>query len=117
MQSRFKACPDTPNCVSSRAEAGSHHIEPIGYQGSTESARKRLLEVVAEFSNARVLHSENDYLHLVFTTQLFRFQDDVEFEFDDRQKLIHMRSASRTGHYDFGVNRRRLESIRQKFDQ
>jgi len=115
MQSRFSACPDSPNCVSSRAGPGRHYIEPIGYRGTLENARLRLLEVIADFSRVRVLREEHAYLHVVFTSLVFRFEDDVEFEFDDSEKMIHLRSASRTGTSDFGVNRRRMESIREKF--
>ena len=117
MQSRLAACPDTPNCVSSRAGSGKRHIDPIVYDGTLEYARLRLLEAVADFSRARLIREENAYLHVVFTSLLFRFEDDVEFEFDDDEKQIHMRSASRTGYSDFGVNRRRLESIREKFNR
>ena len=115
MQNRFSTCPDTPNCVSSRAGPGGQYIDPIKYGGTLENARLRLLEVIVDFSRARVVREERAYLHLVFTSLVFRFVDDVEFEFDDSEKLIHMKSASRTGTSDFGVNRRRLESIREKF--
>ncbi|MCB1752319.1 MAG: DUF1499 domain-containing protein [Gammaproteobacteria bacterium] len=117
MQSRFSVCPDTPNCVSSRSRPGRNHIDPIDYTGTLESARLRLLEVITDFSRARVVREESAYLHVIFTSLLFRFDDDAEFEFDDDAKLIHLKSASRTGYFDFGVNRRRLETIREKFNQ
>ncbi|HXK55510.1 MAG TPA: DUF1499 domain-containing protein, partial [Gammaproteobacteria bacterium] len=74
-------------------------------------------EVITDFSRARVVREESAYLHVIFTSLLFRFDDDAEFEFDDDAKLIHLKSASRTGYFDFGVNRRRLETIREKFNQ
>lgn len=117
MQGRITTCPDTPNCVSSRAGPGRHYIEPIGYDGTLEYARLRLLEVIADYSRARVEREENAYLHVVFTSPVFRFEDDVEFEFDHSNKRIHLKSASRTGYWDFGANRRRLESIREKFSK
>lgn len=116
MQSRFTTCPDTPNCVFSKSGAGRHYIDPIGYDGTLENARLQLLEVIADFSRARVVGDESAYLHVVFTSLVFRFVDDVEFEFDDNEKVIHLRSASRSGYSDFGVNRRRMESIREKFN-
>ena len=57
------------------------------------------------------------YWHAEFTTQLLRFIDDVEFYFDGSQSLIHVRSASRQGYWDFGVNRRRVETIRSAFEE
>ncbi|MCP5428429.1 MAG: DUF1499 domain-containing protein [Chromatiaceae bacterium] len=115
MQGRITTCPDTPNCVSSRAAPGRHYIEPIDYDGTLEHARLRLLEIIADFSRARVVREEQAYLHVVFTSLVFRFEDDVEFEFDHGEKRIHLKSASRIGYWDFGANRRRLESIREKF--
>jgi uncharacterized protein (DUF1499 family) len=42
--------------------------------------------------------------------------DDVEFWFDAAAKTIHFRSASRSGYYDFGVNRKRMEELRRKLE-
>jgi uncharacterized protein (DUF1499 family) len=55
------------------------------------------------------------YVHANFTSIFFRFVDDVEFCIDDELRIIHVRSSSRAGHFDFGVNRRRIERIRAKF--
>jgi len=65
---------------------------------------------------SRIVISEELYLHAEFTSTFFRFVDDVEFLLDDGKKLIHVRSASRVGYYDFGVNRSRVEEIRTRFD-
>jgi uncharacterized protein (DUF1499 family) len=60
---------------------------------------------------------ERNYIHAEFVSAIFRFVDDVEFLFDDHQKVIQVKSASRVGYYDLGVNRRRIEKIRKQFDQ
>jgi len=65
---------------------------------------------------SRIITASPDYLHAEFRTFL-GFVDDVEFYIDGEQHLIHMRSASRLGYWDFGVNRRRLEAIRVEFDR
>ena len=62
-----------------------------------------------------VVTVQENYIHAEFTSRLFRFVDDVEFCFDDDHKTIHLRSASRTGYSDLGVNRKRIERIRQRF--
>jgi uncharacterized protein (DUF1499 family) len=64
----------------------------------------------------RIVTAEECYLHAEFTSALFRFVDDVEFLLDDGTKTIHVRSASRVGYSDLGVNRRRVEAIRYRFD-
>jgi hypothetical protein len=58
---------------------------------------------------------ESDYIHAEFISAFLHFVDDVEFCFDDENKTIHVRSASRIGYYDLGVNRRRVERIRNSF--
>jgi len=58
-----------------------------------------------------------DYLRVEFRSFLFRFCDDVEFYYDRRSGLVHFRSASRVGHSDLGVNRRRMEQIREQFQR
>jgi uncharacterized protein (DUF1499 family) len=64
----------------------------------------------------RIVEDTGAYLHVECTSAVFRFVDDVEFLFDDGSGTIFMRSASRSGYSDFGVNRRRMEAIRSQFD-
>jgi uncharacterized protein (DUF1499 family) len=107
-------CPNSPNCVSSRASEGPRKMDPIGYKGSVEDARQRVLEIVRSFPRVAVVESSGNYLKVEVRSAIFYFIDDVEFEFDDAPKLVHFRSASRLGYYDFGVNRRRMEAIIRK---
>jgi uncharacterized protein (DUF1499 family) len=108
-------CPDTPNCVSSRAPAGPRRMPPIQYKGSFEDAQKQLLGIVRSLPRVSVVEDGGNYLKVEVRSAFFSFVDDVEFEFDDAEKLIHFRSASRIGYYDFGVNRRRMETIIREF--
>ncbi len=110
-------CPKTPNCVSSLAEDKKHFIEPIHYRGESAEARSQLLEILHSLKRVRVVKSEDNYIHAEFVSAVFRFVDDVEFYFDDTRKVIQTKSASRIGYSDLGVNRRRLEMIRKRFDQ
>jgi uncharacterized protein (DUF1499 family) len=106
--SRFPPTPKSPNCVSSRAEPSDrqHYIRP--FEGTTLA---RVHEVVSQMPRTEVKTHENDYLHVVFTTALFRFRDDVEFEVEG--DTVHVRSASRVGYGDLGANRKRVEAIRR----
>jgi len=114
---KFIPCPDSPNCVCSQYPDQSHRIEPLVYKGSADEARKRLLDVIQGMKRAKVVTDGARYLHVEFTSAVFRFVDDAEFFIDDTQKVIHMRSAARLGHYDFEVNRKRMETIRQMFNK
>lgn len=113
---KFISCPDTPNCVSSQAPDKKHAISPLSYRESAEAAKNRLLAIIQGMKRAKIVSDQGNYLHAEFTSAVFRFVDDVEFFIDDNQKIIHMRSAARLGQYDFGVNRKRLETIRKIFN-
>ena len=106
-------CPSSPNCVSTQAQDPEHSIAPIRYQKSRSEAKEALKEIVRSLPRTRLVEGNETYLHYEFTSLLLRFVDDVEFLFDDETKTIHFRSASRIGHSDFGVNRRRMEEIRK----
>ena len=114
-KSNIRPCPDRPNCVSSRGPEGPRKMDPIPYQGSVEDARRRILQIVSAFPRTTVVENSGNYLKVEVRSAIFSFVDDVEFEFDDAAKVIHFRSASRLGYYDFGVNRRRMEAIIRQF--
>ena len=110
-------CPGTPNCVSSQEKNSQHRIKPIIFEGSLELAKESLHRVINSMRGTRILTQDVIYWHVEFTTQLLRYIDDVEFYFDGTQSLIHLRSASRQGYWDLGVNRRRVETISSKFEE
>ena len=109
-------CPSSPNCVSSvEGTDQAHFVPPLRYQGTAEDAKARLLTILHTMPRTRVVTDEAWYLHAECTSLVFRFVDDVEFWFHEREPIIHVRSASRIGHSDFGVNRKRIEHIRTRF--
>ena len=111
---RLVPCPDSPNCVSSQSGNPEHFIDPIACRGSVEDCRRTLLDVLESMPRAKVVQSKDRYLHVEFTSAVLRFVDDVEFFFDDAAALIQVRSASRLGYSDLGVNRKRVEKIRSE---
>ena len=113
---KLRPCPDAPNCVCSMDSAVAHHVEPLTFFGDPDEAMSRLKAVLADQTRTRLVAEEADYLHAECASLVFRFVDDLEFSMDRLGKRIHVRSASRLGKYDFGVNRRRVEAIRRAFD-
>ena len=114
------ACPNTPNCVNSQANDKAHFIQAILFSGSLEEAQTRLLEVLNEWKQAKIIVTQDNYIRAEFVSKVFRFIDDVEFYFPatlDKEITIHIRSASRVGHSDLGVNRKRIETIRSLVQQ
>ena len=114
---RLMPCPDSPNCVSSFETDPSHYIEPLRYKGSKADARQKLLAILNATKRVKVVTSEETYIHAEFTSLIFRFVDDVEFYLDEKEPVIHVRSASRVGYSDLGANRKRVEEIRRQFIQ
>lgn len=106
---RFAPVPDSPNCVSSRANPTDrlHHVEPL--RGTSLAAVRRAM---GELPRVELVEESGSYLHFVQTSLLFRFKDDVEFEAEG--DVVHVRSASRVGRGDLGVNRRRVEALRAR---
>jgi len=105
-------CPPSPNCVSSQSRDPEHAIAPFSYTASTPRAMADLKKVILGMKRSKIVEEHDSYIHAEFTSAVWRFVDDVEFYFDDTAKLIHVRSASRLGKSDFGVNRKRVEEIR-----
>ena len=112
---RLLPCPDKPNCVCTQDPSERHRIEPIRYDVTQDEAREKLLGIIRRMEQSTLVKAEPDYIHVEFRSAFFEFVDDVEFLFDDAAKLIHFRSAARTGYYDFKVNRNRMEEIRKRF--
>lgn len=100
-------CKRSPNCVSSQANPADreHYIAPL--HGTMDAVRA----AVRARPRARIISNKDDYLYAEFRTRLLRYVDDVEFFFDGR--VIQVRSCSRLGRRDFGVNRRRVEELRR----
>lgn len=109
---RFAPCPSSPNCVSSDATDALHAIEPLRLRGEPGAAWTALVAHLASLERVEIVRKHDDYVYAVFTTRLMRYRDDVEFELDRERGVVRVRSASRVGYGDMGVNRERIESIR-----
>ena len=107
---RLAPCKRTPNCVSSQADPQDreHYIAPIAFRGTMPELR----QAVASMPRSTVVTADRQYLYAEFRTRLMRYVDDVELHYDERAGLVQVRSASRLGRRDFGVNRNRIEELR-----
>ena len=110
---RLDPCPQSPNCVSSLEPEGKHFILPLDYSGPKEAAYQALIDIIAAEPRTRIVTREPDYIRAESKSRVFGFVDEIGFFFPGAEPVIHVRSASRKGYYDFGVNRKRVESIRQ----
>ena len=109
----------TPNSVSSQAAlwpgeaAAAAQVAPLPAPGGRDATMSRLRAVIEAMPGARVVQARDDYLHATFTSRWMRFVDDAEFWHDPVAQAVQLRSASRLGQRDFGVNRARIEAIRR----
>ncbi len=112
---KLHPCPKSPNCVSTQAINENQKMETITYSGSLEDAKTKIISIINSLKRSKIITNENNYIHIEFRTATFRFVDDVEFLFDDKEKVIHFRSRARMGYSDMGVNRKRMEEITKLF--
>ncbi len=108
----LSSCPNSPNCVLSQNADATHSIAPVVYHTNLDTARETLLKVITVVPRTQVIEQTDNYIRTQSESRLMGFIDDMEFYFPQDEKVIHLRSASRMGESDLGVNRRRLEQIR-----
>ena len=112
---RLKPPPASPNAVSSQAQDPGHAIAPLTYAGTRDRAMEALVKIIEAMPRTRIVSRSQDYIYAEYQSALMGFVDDVEFWFEPSTKTIQVRSASRLGYSDFGVNRARIEDIRRRF--
>lgn len=112
----FADCPARPSCVSSKATDEVHRIEPLRYAGDSVAARGRLEQAIKDMPGASIADATPEYVHAVFVTPTMKFHDDLEALLQP-DGVIHVRSISRFGYRDRGVNRARVEELRRRFAQ
>lgn len=119
---RLKPPSKTPNSVSSQADLYPDHpqrdyarIEPLPIQVDAAGSIARLKSVLESMDGVRVVSSGPEYLHAQCTTKLLKYVDDLEFWADASAGVVHVRSASRVGRKDFGVNRARVQAVRARY--
>jgi uncharacterized protein (DUF1499 family) len=108
----IKTCPDSPNCVSTMVSSTKHRMDPWAYSGEKEALMKTVKDKVLSEHRVELKDSGVDYFHFVFTTPFMRFKDDVWMYFDDTNKKVHFKSASRLGYSDMGLNKKRMKRLK-----
>ena len=111
---RLAACKRSPNCVSSQADRADaeHYIAPIAFKGTTAEAMAAAKRAIEAMERATIMREERGFLYAEFRSKLLGFVDDLELLYDEKAGVFHVRSASRLGRRDFGVNRARVEKLR-----
>jgi len=105
-EQKLAPCPNSPNCVSSFDSKAHHSIKPI------EADLEKIEKTLVTLPNANIVERSNNYMRAEFKSRFMGYVDDVEFLYSELENISHVRSASRVGYIDLGVNRRRVEKIR-----
>lgn len=122
-------CPKNRACVSSQEADAERRVEPLRFTSEWRDARMDLISAINTFAGVRIVSSHRNYLRAEFPSKALKNTDgnefyfaarmgvdDLEFYFDQSERVIHMKSASRLGLLDLGENRERVEALRKSFD-
>lgn len=112
-ESGLGGCPQSPNCVSSEATDPRHAIEPFRLKGDAGETWPLIRDHAASMPGWTVVTATGTYMHVACRSRVFRFVDDLELYYHSSTGVVAVRSASRIGYSDFGVNRRRVEALRR----
>lgn len=108
-------CPDRPNCVTSRGGDAAHAVAPFAFDGEASATMTRLAALIEAQEGATIVTRRDDYLHAEFRSRLMGFVDDLELLADPAARVINVRSASRLGYGDLGVNRARVDALHKAY--
>ena len=115
-EGRLRDCPSSPNCVCSDASRDSQRVAAFRLAKAPVAAWRSLREAVEALPRTRVITDTGSYLHAECKSALFGFVDDLELQLR-AEGLVAVRSASRIGHSDLGVNRKRVRAIRGELER
>jgi uncharacterized protein (DUF1499 family) len=117
-ENKLTSCPKTPNCINSFSDPKDevHYKAAIPFKKPIAEAKNILKQKIQDYPRTEIIKEESNYIYAEFTSLLMRYVDDVEFYFDEKSKTLHFRSASRLGSGDFGVNRKRIETLTKDLD-
>ncbi|MEM7261877.1 MAG: DUF1499 domain-containing protein [Planctomycetota bacterium] len=115
VEGRLTPCPSSPNCVNSFDSDAGAQIDPLAFEGDPDRAWTTVERVVLDRPRASIIDRGDGYLRFEIVSAVLRFRDDLELLLDRENRVIHVRSASRVGYSDLGVNRDRVEALREEF--
>lgn len=113
---RLSECPTSPNCVSTQTDQEEKRMDALVFTKDLETTKSLIKEILSERQRTTIETENENYIHAVVESKWIKFKDDVEFYFDQKDEVVHFRSASRVGYSDFGVNKNRMGAISQHYD-
>jgi uncharacterized protein (DUF1499 family) len=108
---KLREIPNKKNAVSTETSFSDKLISPMIFKNNTENTKTALKKALDSYGGIVIKKEENNYIYAVATTPTMKFHDDMEIYFDETNRIIHFRSASRAGYSDMGLNRERYNKI------
>ena len=110
---QLKPCPSKPNCVCSEYPGDrGHYVEPFSMPDANFEDPADMIKIAVTESGGIITAEASGYISAEYSSRIFGFRDDTEFRIDGENGLIHIRSASRLGYSDMGVNEKRVEQVK-----
>lgn len=103
--------------MTTRTQDSNRKIEPFLFNGQIEDFKKIAISTINSMPRSHVVRAENNYIYAEFTSAFMRFVDDFEVYWNPQTKMVDLRSSSRIGYADFGVNQKRAEEFQKLFSQ
>ncbi|GAA0742544.1 DUF1499 domain-containing protein [Clostridium oceanicum] len=110
-EGRLREIPDKDNAVSTETKIENKRIEPLSFKSTLEKTKEAMKKSLSSYGNIKIKEEKRNYIYAVDTTGKMKFHDDIEIYFDEKNKKIQYRSASRSGYSDMGVNKKRYKEI------
>lgn len=118
VEGNLSRCSDKPNCVCSEYKDDSqHYINPLIIPDNNTDDALAILKTIVREMDGKIQNESDRYFSASFSSALFGFVDDLEVRLDSKKHIIHLRSASRVGYSDRGVNKKRIKLIKKRFNQ
>jgi uncharacterized protein (DUF1499 family) len=106
VNSALASCGNLENCINNY----EGQVFDTG-QAPVEKAYAHLIEQIENDPAAKIITQSEHYLHAEYTSKWMGYIDDLELYVNTDDGRLHIRSASRIGKKDFGVNRKRVEYL------
>jgi len=115
-EGKLSACKAAPNCVcSEHKDDKEHYVDPIELYIKNNIENMPIIKNIISGMGGRIESEKDNYLSATFTSDIFKFVDDLEIRMDMSQGVAHVRSRSRVGYADFNANKKRIEKIRKQY--
>ena len=78
---------------------------------NVDKSFNELIDILKNTPRINIINIEDNYLHALATSRVMNFIDDIEIRKSEKDNILKVKSKSRTGFYDLGVNKRRVKTL------